>query len=71
MPSICKLVRTAQPQGEYQKTGTDNQKQDADFLLIDVSGFKNVIAWRGGAVERVSSRQLAKLQKLYKWMPNF
>lgn len=71
MEVIFKKMQDAQPMGEYKRTPIDDAKANADFRLIDVSGTKKLIQWKSGLLEKVSSRQLAKLQAIHTWVTDF
>ena len=70
MNYICRLVRKAQPMGEYKPTAIDAAKDAADFRLIAV-GKKNTIVWRNGTSELVTDNKLAKLQACHTWATDF
>ena len=54
----------------YRPTAIDEEKRAADFLLVDI-GKKSTIQWRDGRSERVTDRQLTKLQALHAWATDF
>jgi hypothetical protein len=62
-------IKAAQPMGEYTPTAVDRTKAGVDFRLINVG--PNVIAWQDGRRERVTNRQLAKLQAAHTWATDF
>jgi len=55
--------------GQYSPTAVDDAKAAADFCLLQVG--PNVIRWRDGRTERVTARQLAKLQAAHTWATDF
>lgn len=56
--------------GEYKPTLIDQEKQEADFRLMQVSPY--YIRWKDGRGEIVSPQKLKKLQKEHpNWMPDF
>lgn len=63
-------TQDAQPMDQYKTTAIDEAKKNADFRLLDV-GSKNTIRWKDGRTERVTSKQLAKLQAEHTWAPDF
>jgi hypothetical protein len=68
---MIRFVKTqsAQPAGEYKPTAIDAAKAAAEFRLLQVS--PNVIRWQDGRTERVTTRQLAKLQAAHAWACDF
>lgn len=69
--TTVRKIKDAQPMGKYKPTNIDEQKRAADFRLIDVSGKLNVIVWKDGRSERVTDRQLSKLQSAHSWATDF
>ena len=69
--TTVRKVKDAQPMGQYKPTGVDEQKRSADFRLVDVSGNMSVIVWNDGRSERVTDRQLSKLQDAHSWATVF
>ncbi len=51
-------------------TAIDARKAAADFRILDV-GKRYSIAWKDGRRERVTCRQLAKLQAAHTWATDF
>ena len=68
--SITK-TKDAQRMGQYKPTGVDAAKAAAAFRLVDVAGRLNFIVWSDGRGERVTDRQLAKLQSFHAWAADF
>lgn len=62
-------VQNAQPLGQYKRTSIDAAKEQADFLLLQVSPY--VIRWANGQTETVNKRKLNKLQKEFSWHTDF
>jgi hypothetical protein len=60
---------TAQTMGQYKTTSVDAAKAAADFRLISVSPY--IVAWNNGTTERVTARQLKKLQAEHTWSADF
>lgn len=57
--------------GSYKITAIDDNKKNADFLIISI-GSKPTINWKCGKIERLKSRKtLEKLQKMYTWATDF
>ena len=71
MPATCTKTQDAQPMGSYTPTPIEDEKKSADFRLLDVSQSEKLIAWRDGLREYVTGRQLAKLQAVHSWAPDF
>jgi hypothetical protein len=71
MQVTVRKVKDAQPMGQYIPTIIDAAKKAVDFRLVDVSGVKNVIVWGDGRSERVTDKQLAKLQSIHSWATDF
>lgn len=71
MEATIRKVKDAEPMGEYTPTAVDAAKASADFRLVDVTCAKKVIVWKDGRTERVTSRQLAKLQAAHSWVTDF
>lgn len=69
MEATVTKIRSAQPMGAYQRTALDDRKAAADFLLVQVS--PNYIRWQDGRGERVTDRQLTKLQAAHCWATDF
>lgn len=69
MNATMTKIQNAQPMGEYKPTAVDAKKAAADFLLINVN--PNIIDWKDGRRERVTSRQLSKLQASHSWATDF
>ena len=69
MEATITKIKSAEPMGSYQRTTVDDRKDAADFLLINVC--PNVIRWNDGTVQRVTSRQLSKLQTSHSWATDF
>ena len=70
--SPIKFVKTREfrPHGcAIPPTTVDAAKAAADFRLLQVA--PNVIRWRDGRTERVTERQLRKLQAAHTWAPDF
>jgi len=51
----------------YKETDIDRKKSEADFRMIDV----DFIVWRDGTRQRVTKRELKKLQSKHTWMTDF
>ena len=67
---IVTKTQAYQKMGEYKPTLIDQEKQEADFRLMQVSPY--YIRWKDERGEIVNSRQLKKLQKEHpNWMPDF
>ena len=65
------LTQTKPKSTEYKPTLLDQEKKEADFLLIEI-GSKPLISWKNGSVERLKSRKaLEKLQAKFKWKCDF
>jgi hypothetical protein len=62
-------TQNAQTMGTYQQTSVDAAKAAASFRLISVSPY--IIAWNGSSTERVTARQLKKLQGSHTWATDF
>lgn len=60
-------TQIAQKAGTYNPTSIDTKKNEVDFLIKD----SNYIQWKGGALQFVSKRDLAKLQSQFTWMTDF
>lgn len=69
MQATITKTKSAQPMGQYQPTAIDAAKAAADFRLLQVSPY--VIAWKDGRRERVTERQLKKLQAAHTWTTDF
>ena len=69
MTATVTTIRRAAPRGEYQRTIIDDRKDAADFLLLQVGPY--IIRWRDGRREKVTERQLRRLQSEYSWAPDF
>ncbi len=69
MTATVTKTHSAQPVGTYVPTNVDARKAAADFLLIQVG--PNVIRWQDGRQERVSARQLTRLQATHSWHTDF
>lgn len=67
--TTIKKVKSYHPMGRYKETSVDKQKKSADFRLLQVS--PNVIRWKGGKTETVTTRTLKKLQEAYTWATDF
>lgn len=68
------ITKTAEfmPQGcALRPTEIDAAKAAADFRILDVSCRLKVIAWRDGTRQRVTARELAKLQASHTWQTDF
>ena len=68
--ATCRLVRKAQPMGEYKPTSVDAAKAAAEFRLTAV-GKKNTIVWANGRAEQVTDAKLTKLQAAHTWATDF
>ena len=65
------ITQTKPESNEYKSTLLDQEKKEADFLLIEI-GAKPLIYWKNGSVERLKSRKaLEKLQAKFKWKCDF
>jgi hypothetical protein len=62
-------IKAAEPMGTYTPTAVDDRKAAADFRLINVS--PNVIVWKDGHRERVTDRELTRLQSRNTWATDF
>lgn len=62
-------IKDAQPMGDYKPTTVDQIKASADFRIINLG--PNIIAWQDGRRERITDRQLDKLQKSHSWAADF
>lgn len=71
MPATCTKTQDAQPMGSYTPTPIEDEKKSADFRLLDVSCSRKFIEWRDGRRECVTGRQLAMLQSVHSWAPDF
>lgn len=69
MKATITKTKDAQPMGPYQATAVDTAKAEADFRITSVSPY--YIAWKDGRVERVTKRQLEKLQASHTFMTDF
>lgn len=68
--ATCRKVGEFRPHGAaLAPTAVDQAKAAAAFRLLQVG--PNVIRWQDGRTERVSERQLAKLQAAHAWAPDF
>jgi len=67
MQSTLIKIENAPTVGEYKATGVDTMKAQADFLLKDLS----YIVWKDGRGQRVTKRELTKLQKTFTWATDF
>lgn len=63
-------TKDAQTMGEYKPTAIDKTKAQVDFRIVGLSG-KYEIRWKDGHFERVTKRQLKKLQSAHKWATDF
>ena len=70
MQATFTKTQTALPMGQYKPTAIDAAKAAADFRITDVS-CGNFIVWQDGRRERVTDRQLAKLQAAHTWATDF
>lgn len=66
---IVTKTKDADIAGRYVRTAVDDRKDAADFLLLQVS--PNVIRWNDGHQERVTARQLTRLQAAHSWHTDF
>jgi hypothetical protein len=55
--------------GTYKPTALDHAKAAAAFRLVNIG--PNLIVWQDGRRERVTERQLAKLQAAHSWATDF
>lgn len=62
-------TQSAQTLGQYVQTTVDATKAEADFRLTSVSPY--IVAWSNGTTERVTARQLKKLQAAHTWATDF
>ena len=62
-------TKNAEPVGEYRRTAVDDRKDAADFLVVNRG--PNMIRWQDGRLERVTDRQLSKLQASHTWATDF
>ena len=62
-------TKSAAPMGVYKPTGLDAVKASVDFRLTQVS--PAYIVWKDGRGEKVTDRQLAKLQAAHSWTTDF
>lgn len=62
-------TKDAQPMGVYKRTEIDDRKDAADFRLVQVRPF--YIVWKNGDMQRVTERQLDKLQAKHSWANDF
>lgn len=62
-------TKSAEAIGTYAPTTIDVAKAAADFRLVQVG--PNYIVWRDGRGERVTERQLTKLQASHTWACDF
>lgn len=69
MQATITQTKSAQVAGQYQPTTVDAAKTAADFRLVQVSPY--YIVWADGRGERVTARQLAKLQAVHTWAADF
>lgn len=71
MTQTVTFVKTAeaQPMGQYKPTLVDAHKSTVDFRLIQVS--PKVIAWKGGAIQKVTDRKFETLTTLHTWATDF
>lgn len=60
-------IQDAQVKGQYIPTIIDDNKASADFRLVDMG----YIIWKDGKGEKVTKRQLKKLQNLHTWVTDF
>lgn len=67
--TTVRKIKSYKPAGQYKETSENVRKRTVDFRLLQVS--PNVIKWRNGKVETVTSRKLKTLQRKYTWMTDF
>lgn len=62
-------TKSHKPMGKYKETAVYKRKKTVDFRLLQVSPY--VIKWRNGKVEKVTARELKKLQKTHTCTTDF
>jgi len=66
---IFRKTKDAEPMGEYKPTSLDARKKEVDFLLTSVNPY--YIKWRSGDLQKVTKRELVKLQATHSWTTDF